>query len=55
MVVICLWCAVFVTSQFDSYSCVQTNVLAKVVDIICIFFYTPSPFYVSFVEFVLHP
>jgi len=26
-----------------SYSCFQTNVLAKFVDIICIFFYTHSP------------
>jgi len=41
MVVICLWCAVFVTS----YSCFQTNVLAKFVDIICIFFYTHSPYF----------
>ena len=36
MVVICLLCAVFVTS----YSCFQTNVLTKFVDIMCIFFYT---------------
>jgi len=35
MVVICIWCALFVASQFDS--CFQTNVLAKFVDIICIF------------------
>ena len=29
--------------NLTSYSCFQTNVLAKFVDIICIFFYTPYP------------
>jgi len=41
MVVICIWCALFVRSQ----SCFQTNVLAKFVDIICIFFYIHSPYF----------
>ena len=30
--------------NLTSYSCFQTNVLAKFVDIICIFFYTYSHF-----------
>jgi len=42
MVVICIWCALFVTSKLTSYSCFQTNVLAKFVDTICIFFCTHS-------------
>jgi len=41
MVVISIWCALFVTSQ----SCFQTNVLAKFVDTICIFFYIHSPYF----------
>jgi len=41
MVVICIWCALFVTSQLMSYSCSQT----KFVDIIGIFFYTHSPYF----------
>jgi len=46
MVVICIWCLLFVTSQVTSYSCFQTNVLAKFVDIIiiCIFFYIHTSF-----------
>ena len=39
MVVICVWCAFFVTSQFDLIFMFQTNLLATFVDIICIFFY----------------
>jgi len=42
MVVIFVWCALFVTS----YSCFQANVLAKFVDIMCIFFHTHSPYFV---------
>jgi len=38
VVVICIWCALFVTS----YSCFQTNVLAKFIDIICIFAYSST-------------
>jgi len=39
-------CAVCdVTISFTSYSCFQTNVLAKFVDAICIFFYTHSPYF----------
>ena len=34
---VCLW-----RHKLTSYSCFQTNVLAKFVDIICIFFYTHS-------------
>jgi len=45
MVVICLWCAVFVTSQLTSYSCFQTNILANFVDIMCIFLNTLSPYF----------
>jgi len=44
MVVISIWGALFVTSQFDSFPCFQTNVLAKFVDIICIF-YIQSPYF----------
>jgi len=36
MVVICIWCALFVASQFDVISCFQV----KFVDTIGIFFYT---------------
>ena len=36
----CLW-----YHSLTSYSCFQTNVLAKFVDIICIFFYTQSPYF----------
>jgi len=36
VLVICIWCALFVTSQVDVI-CFQTNVLATFVDIICIF------------------
>jgi len=38
MVVICIWCALFVTSQFDVMFPIQC--FGEVVDIICIFFYT---------------
>jgi len=41
MEVIYIWYPLFVTS----YSCFQTNVLAKSVDIICTFFYTHSPYF----------
>jgi len=36
----CLW-----RHNLTSYSCFQTNVLAKFVDIICMFFYTHSPYF----------
>jgi len=36
----CLW-----RHSLTSYSCLQTNILAKFVDIICIFFYTNSPYF----------
>jgi len=36
----CLW-----RQNLTSYSCFQTNVLAKFVDKICIFFYTHSPYF----------
>jgi len=42
MVVICIWCVLFPTL------CFQTKVLAKLVDIICIFFHTLSPFFISY-------
>ena len=34
MVIINIWCVLFVTLQLTSQSCFQTNVLAKFVDII---------------------
>ena len=43
VVVICIWCALFVTS-----CSFQTNVLAKFVDVICIFFYTHSPYFINY-------
>jgi len=49
MVVICIWCALSVTSQFDnlmSFPCFQTNVLAKFVDIKCIFLYIHSLYFI---------
>jgi len=48
MMVICIWCPLFVMSQLTSYSCFQTNVLAKFVDIICIFFYIHSPYFMCY-------
>jgi len=45
MVAICIWCALFVTSQFDVIFIFQTNILAKFVDIIGIFFFTHSPYF----------
>jgi len=45
MVVICIWCVLFVTSQFDVIIIFQTNNLAKFVDIIGIFFYTHFPYF----------
>ena len=42
------------TSQFDVILCLQTNVLAKFVDIICIFFYIHSPYFIChFTEYKL--
>jgi len=45
MVVICIWCVLFVTSHFDVISMFPNNVLAKFVDIIFIFFYTHYPYF----------
>ena len=45
MVVICIWWALFVTLQFDVIFVFQTNILAKFADIIDIFFYTHSPYF----------
>jgi len=39
MVVICVWCVLFVTSHFDVIFMFPNNVLAKFVDTMCIFFY----------------
>jgi len=41
-VFICLWCAVFVTSQFDVILMFPNQ---RFGEIICIFFYTPSPYF----------
>jgi len=38
MVVICVWCALFVTTQFEVIFMFPNNVLAKFVDIIGILF-----------------
>jgi len=46
VVVICIWCALFVMSQFDVIFTFQTDVLAKFVDIICIFCYRRSPYFI---------
>jgi len=43
MLVICIWCALFVMSQLDVIFTFPNNVLAKFVDTICILFYTHSP------------
>ena len=43
MVVICIWCALFVTSQFDAIF-----ILAKFVDIIRIFFHAHSPYFMCY-------
>jgi len=45
MVLICVWCSVFVTSQFDVIFMFPNQRLAKFVDIIRLFFYTPSPYF----------
>jgi len=43
MLVICIWCVLFITSQFDVIFMFPNNVLVTFVDIICIFFYMRSP------------
>ena len=45
MVAICIWRALFVTSQFDVIFIFETNILAKFVDITGIFFFTHSPYF----------
>jgi len=45
MVVICLWCAIFVTSKFDVIFMFPNQRFAKFVDIIRIFVYTHSPYF----------
>ena len=45
MLVICIWCALFVTSQFDVIFIFSNNVLATFVDIIRIFSDTHSPYF----------
>jgi len=45
VVVICIWCTLFVTSPFDVILIFPNNVLAKFVDIICTFFYTHSLYF----------
>ena len=47
MVVICIWCALFVCRHNLALSSFfQTNVFANLVDMIGIFFYTHSPYFV---------
>jgi len=43
MVVICIRCALFVTSQFDVIFMFPNQRFGEVVDIICVFFCTHSP------------
>jgi len=45
MVVICIWCALFVTPQFDVIFMFSNQILAKFVDTIGMFFYTHSPYF----------
>jgi len=45
MMAISIWCALFVTSQFDVIFVFPNNVLGRFVDIICIFLYTHSPYF----------
>jgi len=47
MVVICIWRELFLTSPFDVIFRFLKTVLAKFVDIICKFFYTHSPYFMS--------
>ena len=42
--VVVIWCALFVTSQFNVIFMFPNYVLAKFVDIICIFLYIHSPY-----------
>jgi len=50
--VVCIWYALFVTSQFDVIFRFLNNVLAKFVDIISIFFYTHSYFICHCIEYI---
>jgi len=43
MVVICVWCALFVTSHFDVVFMFPNQRFAKFVGIICLLVYTHSP------------
>jgi len=45
VVVICVWCALFVTSQFDVFSMFRNQRFGEVFDIICKFFYIHSPYF----------
>jgi len=45
MVVICIWCALFLTSQLDVIFMFSNNVLAKLVYSICIIFDKHSPYF----------
>jgi len=43
VVVICIWCPLFVMSQFDVMFMFPNQRFGEVFDIICNFFYTHSP------------
>jgi len=45
MVVICIWCVLFVTSQFDVMFMFPSQRFREVVDTTCILFYTHSPYF----------
>jgi len=48
IVVIFIWCGLFVTSQFDVVFMFPSKVLATFVDTICIFFHAHSPYFICY-------
>jgi len=45
MAVICIWCVLFVTSQFDIICIFPNQRFGEFFDIMCILFYTHSPYF----------
>jgi len=45
MVVFCIWCALFMTSQFDVIFMFPNQRFREFVDAMCIFFYTHFPYF----------
>jgi len=55
MVVICIWCALFVTSQFDVIFMFPNQCFGEVCYTICIVFHTHSPYFMCHcTEYKLH-